>query len=66
MLFVPLIKTVTPGIQDLLDIQVAAFGSKVSALLKALYIAITAIEKPENKMIFSSSDIFNSLPESLS
>ena len=36
MLFVTLIKTVTPGLQDLLDIQVAAFGSKVSALLKAL------------------------------
>ena len=36
MLFVPLIKTVTPGIQDLLDIQVVASGYKVIALLKAL------------------------------
>jgi hypothetical protein len=34
MLFVLLIKTATPGIQDLLDIQVAAFGSKGIALLK--------------------------------
>ena len=36
MLFVPLIKTVTPGIQDLLDIKVVASGYKVIALLKAL------------------------------
>jgi|TARA_B110000444_G_scaffold153309_1_gene143485 hypothetical protein len=34
MLFVLLIKTVTPGIQALLDIQVAAFGYKVIALLR--------------------------------
>jgi hypothetical protein len=36
MLFVLLIKTATPGIQDLLDIQVAASGYKVIALLKEL------------------------------
>ena len=34
MLFVLLIKIVTPGIQALLDMQVAAFGCKVIVLLK--------------------------------
>lgn len=37
MLFVLLIKTVTPGIQDFPDTQVAAFGYKVSVLLKGRF-----------------------------
>ena len=38
MLFVLLIKIVTHGIQDLLDIQVAASGYKVIALLKVPFV----------------------------
>ena len=40
MLFVLLIKTATPGSQDLLDIQVVAFGYKVIALLKGLSVLV--------------------------